>query len=74
MNKIVSLDFAMDHVKDGMTLMIGGFLGVGTEIFIDELIKREIKDLTIIANDTSFVDKGLGRLIESKQVKKVIAS
>ena len=53
MNKIVSLDFAMDHVKDGMTLMIGGFLGVGTpEIFIDELIKREIKDLTIIANDT----------------------
>ena len=75
MNKIVSLDFAMDHVKDGMTLMIGGFLGVGTpEIFIDELIKREIQDLTIIANDTSFVDKGLGRLIESKQVKKVIAS
>lgn len=75
MNKIVSLDFAMDHVKDGMTLMIGGFLGVGTpEIFIDELIKRELKDLTIIANDTSFVDKGLGRLIESKQVKKVIAS
>ena len=75
MNKIVSLDFAMDHVKDGMTLMIGGFLGVGTpEIFIDELIKREIKDLTIIANDTSFVDNGLGRLIESKQVKKVIAS
>ena len=75
MNKIVSLDFAMDHVKDGMTLMIGGFLGVGTpEMFIDELIKREIKDLTIIANDTSFVDKGLGRLIESKQVKKVIAS
>lgn len=75
MNKIVSLDIAMDHVKDGMTLMIGGFLGVGTpEIFIDELIKREITDLTIIANDTSFVDKGLGRLIESKQVKKVIAS
>ena len=75
MNKIVSLDIAMDHVKDGMTLMIGGFLGVGTpEIFIDELIKREIKDLTIIANDTSFVDKGLGRLIESIQVKKVIAS
>lgn len=75
MNKIVSLDVAMDHVKDGMTIMIGGFLGVGTpEKFIDELIKREIKDLTIIANDTSFVDKGLGRLINNKQVKKVIAS
>ena len=75
MNKIVSLDVAMDHVKDGMTIMIGGFLGVGTpEKFIDELIKREITDLTIIANDTSFVDKGLGRLINNKQVKKVIAS
>lgn len=75
MNKIVSIDVAMDHVKDGMTIMIAGFLGVGTpEKFIDELIKRGIKDLTIIANDTSFIDKGLGRLINNKQVKKVIAS
>ncbi|MDO4754565.1 MAG: acetate CoA-transferase subunit alpha [Bacillota bacterium] len=75
MNKIVSLETVSDLFKDGMTLMIGGFLGTGTpEILIDELVRKNIKDLTIIANDTSFVDKGIGRLVANKQVKKVIAS
>lgn len=75
MNKVVSLEQVSELFKDGMTLMIGGFLGTGTpEILIDELVNKQIKDLTIIANDTSFVDKGIGRLIANKQVKKVIAS
>lgn len=75
MNKVISLKEAMDKISDGMTIMIGGFLGVGTpEIFIDEIIKRNLKDLTIISNDTSFEDKGIGRLIASKQVKKAITS
>lgn len=75
MKKVVSLDTAMDKIQDGMVLMIGGFLGCGTpEIFIDELVKRNVQNLTIIANDTSFIDKGLGKLIANKQVKKVITS
>jgi len=75
MKKIISLELAMDKIQDGMVLMIGGFLGCGTpEIFIDELVKRNIKDLTIIANDTAFIDKGLGKLVANKQVKKVITS
>lgn len=58
-----------------MTIMIGGFLGCGTgEILIDSLIESGAKNLTIIGNDTSFVDKGIGRLIVNNQVKKVIAS
>lgn len=62
-------------VKDGMTLMIGGFLANGTpESIVDALVKSGVKDLTIIANDTAFPDKGLGKLIANKQVKKVIAS
>lgn len=61
--------------KDGMTIMIGGFLGCGTpHKIIDLLIAMNVKDLTIIANDTSYVDKGIGRLVVNKQVKKVIAS
>jgi acetate CoA/acetoacetate CoA-transferase alpha subunit len=65
----------MEHIKDGMTIMIGGFMGVGTpEFIIEALIRKNVKDLTIIANDTSFPDKGLGRLVVNKQVKKVIAS
>ncbi|MDK9711876.1 CoA transferase subunit A [Acidaminobacter sp.] len=75
MNKIISIDEAALKIHDGMIVMIGGFLGCGTpERMIDKLVELGIKDLTIIANDTSFPDKGLGKLIVSKQVKKAIVS
>ena len=58
-----------------MTVFIGGFLAVGTpEKFIDALIEKGVKDLTIIANDTAYPDRGIGRLVCNNQVKKVIAS
>ncbi|MGL5312576.1 MAG: CoA transferase subunit A [Peptostreptococcaceae bacterium] len=75
MNKVVSLETIRSLLKDDMTIMIGGFLGCGTpEALIDVIIESNIKNLTIIGNDTSFVDKGIGRLIVNNQVKKVIAS
>lgn len=75
MNKIVKPEELKPLFKDGMSIMIGGFLGCGTpERVIDLLIELNVKDLTIIANDTSFVDRGIGRLVANKQVKKVIAS
>lgn len=75
MNKVITVEEAMEGIKDSATIMIGGFLGVGTpEIFIDALVKKNIKDLTIIANDTAFPDKGIGKLVVNKQVKKVIVS
>ena len=75
MNKIVKPEDLKPLFKDGMSIMIGGFLGCGTpHKIIDLLIQLNMKDLTIIANDTSYVDKGIGRLIANKQVKKVIAS
>ena len=50
-------------------------MGVGTpEIFIDAIIEKGIKDLIIICNDTGLQNRGVGRLIVNKQVKKVIAS
>ncbi|QUI25783.1 3-oxoacid CoA-transferase subunit A [Vallitalea pronyensis] len=62
-------------MQDGLVIMIGGFLACGTsEKMIDFIIEQGIKDLTIISSDTSFVDKGTGRLIANRQVKKVIAS
>ena len=74
-NKLVSMEEAVSHVKDGMTVFIGGFLGVGTpEKIIDALIAKGVKDLTVIGNDTGFPDKGIGRLVVNNQVKKVIAS
>lgn len=75
MNKVITLNQAMDYIQDGMTVMIGGFMGVGTpEHIIDAMVKKGIKDLTIIANDTAFPDRGIGKLIVNKSVKKVIAS
>ena len=75
MNKIVSIEQAIDQIKDGMTIMIGGFLGVGNpHKLIDALVEKGVKDLTIIANDTAFPEVGIGKLIVNKQVKKVIAS
>ncbi|HOG20672.1 MAG TPA: CoA transferase subunit A [Salinivirgaceae bacterium] len=73
--KIISVDEAAAMVKDGMTVMFGGFMAVGSPVsIIDKLVERKVKNLTIICNDTAFPDKGVGLLIANKQVKKVIAS
>jgi acetate CoA/acetoacetate CoA-transferase alpha subunit len=75
MNKIRTIDEIMEHIKDGMTIMVGGFMGVGTpEAIIDAMIEKGVKDLTIIANDTGFPNRGVGKLVVNRQVKKVIAS
>ncbi|MGL6108008.1 3-oxoacid CoA-transferase subunit A [Romboutsia sp.] len=75
MNKVVNLDTVKELLKDDITIMIGGFLGCGTpESLIDVVIESNIQNITIIANDTAFVDKGIGRIIVNNQVKSVIAS
>lgn len=62
-------------VKDGMSVMIGGFMAVGSPArIIDKIVESGVKNLTIICNDTAFPDKGIGLLIVNKQVKKVIVS
>lgn len=75
MSKVTLLDKALEAVQDNMTLMIGGFLGVGTpDILVNELVSRGTGKLTVIANDTSFPDKGIGKLVVNHQLKKVIVS
>ena len=73
--EIMDVKDVVSLVPDGATIMVGGFLGVGTpETIIDELVNQGKKDLTLIVNDTAFIDKGVGKLIANKLVKKVIAS
>lgn len=75
MKKMRSLSEAMASVKDGMTIMVGGFLGVGSpDLLLEELVKNGVKDLTLIANDTSFEGQDYGELIVNKLVKKVYTS
>lgn len=62
-------------VKDGMTVMIGGFLACGTpESLIDVLVQKGVKNLTVIANDTATPEKGIGKLVVNRQLKKVTVS
>jgi acetate CoA/acetoacetate CoA-transferase alpha subunit len=74
-NKIISVQEAAEKVKDGMTIMVGGFLANGTpESIIDALVASNVKNLTLICNDTGFPDKGVGKMVVAKKFKKMIAS
>lgn len=69
------MEEAINHIKDGMTIMVGGFLGCGSpHRLIDALVEKGVKDLTLICNDSGFADIGVGKLVVNKQIKKLIAS
>ena len=73
--KTVSVENAIKIIPDGASLMIGGFMGVGTpEPLIDELARQNKRNLTVIANDTAFPGRGIGKLISAKLVSRTIAS
>jgi acetate CoA/acetoacetate CoA-transferase alpha subunit len=73
--KTVSLEEAVARIPDGASLLIGGFMAVGTpERIIDELVRQRRRNLTVIANDTAMPGRGIGKLIDAKLVRKVIAS
>lgn len=75
MSKMIDLKQAMEHIKDGDTIMVGGFLVNGTpEKLMDALVESGKKDLTLICNDTGFPDRGVGKLVVNKQFKKIITS
>jgi acetate CoA/acetoacetate CoA-transferase alpha subunit len=75
MEKLTNLEEAVHLVRDGDTIMVGGFLAVGTpERLIDALIEKGAKDLTLICNDTGFIDRGVGKMVVAKMFKKIYAS
>jgi acetate CoA/acetoacetate CoA-transferase alpha subunit len=71
----VSLEKSVAMIPDGASLMIGGFMAVGTpERVIDEIVRQKKRYLTVIANDTAAPGRGIGKLISAKLVKKTIVS
>ncbi len=71
----VSLQDAVAMIPDGASLMIGGFMAVGTpERLIDELVRQGKRNLTVIANDTARPGEGIGKLIDAGLVSRTIAS
>ena len=86
-NKLMTLEQAVAGVRDGMTIMAGGFLATGSpEILMDALVEKGVKHLTVIANDGgldagqpagAFAGKtarGVGKLLEHHMVDHLIAS
>ena len=76
MNKVVAgPDVALDGLQDNMTLMVGGFGLCGIpENLIAAMVRRGTKGLTCISNNAGVDDFGLGLLLRTKQIKKMISS
>jgi acetate CoA/acetoacetate CoA-transferase alpha subunit len=75
MKKAISLAGAVEMIPENASLMIGGFMGIGSpHRIIAELVRQKRGGLTVIANDTGRPGFGIGQLISAKLVRKLIAS
>jgi acetate CoA/acetoacetate CoA-transferase alpha subunit len=73
--KTLSVEDAVARIPDGASLMIGGFMGVGTpERIVDELVRQGRRNLTVIANDTAAPGIGIGKLVSARAIRKAIVS
>jgi acetate CoA/acetoacetate CoA-transferase alpha subunit len=73
--KTVSSEEAVSIIPDGATVMIGGFMGVGTpERLIDEIVRQGKRNLTVIANDTAAPGRGIGKLVDAGLINRTITS
>ncbi len=73
--KAVSAEEAVAMIPNGATVMVGGFMGVGTpERLLDELVRQQKSDLTLISNDAALPGKGIGKLIDAALVSRMTAS
>jgi len=73
--KTISVQQAVELIPDGASLMIGGFMGVGSpERVIDELVRQGQRDLTVIGNDTARPGVGIGKLVTAGLLRKAIVS
>jgi acetate CoA/acetoacetate CoA-transferase alpha subunit len=71
----VSLEQTVTMIPDGASLMIGGFMAVGTpERIVDEIVRQKKRNFTVIANDTASPGRGIGKLVAAKLVRKAIVS
>ncbi|WP_159593029.1 CoA transferase subunit A [Streptococcus halichoeri] len=74
-SKTISIAEAISHIKDGDTIMVGGFMANGTpEALIDALVEKGTKDLTLICNDAGFSDRGVGKMVAGHQFKMIYAT
>ncbi|AVI63405.1 CoA transferase subunit A [Halomonas sp. M1] len=73
--RVSSYEEAMEGIKDGMTVIAGGFGLCGIpENLIAEIKRRGVKDLSVVSNNCGVDGFGLGLLLEDRQISKIFAS
>jgi acetate CoA/acetoacetate CoA-transferase alpha subunit len=73
--RTLSVADAVAKIPDGASLMVGGFMGVGTpERIVDELVRQKKRNLTVIGNDTAAPGTGIGKLVSAGALRKAIVS
>jgi acetate CoA/acetoacetate CoA-transferase alpha subunit len=73
--KVVTLEQALEHIHDGITLMFGGFGGVGNPpTLINGILTKGVTGLHLIGNDAGFPTIGIGKLVSQGRAKTLIAS
>ena len=73
--RVESVDAAVADVKDGMTVMIGGFGTAGMPMaLVDALIRQGARDLVIVSNNAGNAETGIALLLKERRVRKVICS
>ena len=73
--KAVSAEEAVAMIPNGATIMVGGFMAVGTpERLLDELVRQHKSDLVLICNDAAIPGKGIGKLFDAALVARMTAS
>jgi acetate CoA/acetoacetate CoA-transferase alpha subunit len=73
--KPVSAEEAVAMIPNGASIMVGGFMGVGTpERLLDELVRQKKSGLSLICNDAATPGKGVGKLFDGAQVSRMIGT
>ena len=73
--RVADADAAVARIEDGATILLGGFGLCGIpENLIAALVRKGAKNLTLISNNAGIDDFGIGLLLKTRQVKKMIAS
>jgi 3-oxoacid CoA-transferase subunit A len=73
--RVANADAAVERIQDGATILMGGFGLCGIpETLIEALRRKGTKNLTLVSNNAGVDDFGIGLLLQTKQVKKMIAS
>jgi acetate CoA/acetoacetate CoA-transferase alpha subunit len=73
--KAVSIEEAVAMIPSGATVMVGGFMGVGTpERLVDEMVRQHKTGLSLISNDAATPGKGVGKLFEASLVSRLTAT